>query len=131
MRRGGAAPPCPCGSGAPYEACCRRWHEGPLRLNAPDAPALVRSRYTAYVFGLQDYLLDTWHPRTRPSSLAPQPPGLVWIGLELRRHASTDAEHATVEFVARSKIGGRADRMRVTSRFERVDGRWLYVDDAG
>ena len=91
----------------------------------------MRSRYSAHVFDLRDYLLDTWHPRTRPLSVAPQPPGLVWIGLEVRRHTSTDAEHATVEFVARSKIGGRADRMHATSRFERVSGRWLYVDDAG
>ena len=31
--------------------------------------------------------------------------------------------------VARSKQGGRAERMAVVSGFERVEGRWLYVDD--
>jgi SEC-C motif-containing protein len=39
-----------------------------------------------------------------------------------------DDDHATVEFVARSKLGGRAHRLHETSRFERVDRRWLYVD---
>jgi SEC-C motif domain protein len=125
-----AVAPCPCGLAAPYESCCGRWHEGEERLMAPSAPALMRSRYTAHVFGLEQYLLDTWHPRTRPSALAPPPPGLTWIGLEVRRHAVVDDDYATVEFVARSKTGGRADRMHVTSRFERIDGRWLYVDDA-
>jgi len=33
-----------------------------------------------------------------------------------------------VEFVARSKRGGRAHRLHETSRFVREDGRWLYVD---
>jgi SEC-C motif domain protein len=128
-KRRPAEAPCPCGLPAPYEACCGRSHDGALHLMAPSAEALMRSRYTAHVFGLQAYLLDTWHPRTRPSAIAPSPPGLTWIGLELRRHTRIDADHASVEFVARSKRGGRAERMHVTSRFERVEGRWLYVDD--
>ena len=121
--------PCPCGNAAGYEGCCGRWHEGGLRLMAPTAEALMRSRYSAHALGLHDYLQDTWHPRTRPLSVAPPPPGLWWIGLEVRRHSVIDADHATVEFVARSKVGGRAERMHVTSNFERVDGRWLYVED--
>jgi SEC-C motif domain protein len=124
-----AEPSCPCGSGAAYEACCARWHSGAQRLLAPTAEALMRSRYAAYALELQDYLLDTQHQRTRPSSIAPTPPGLTWIGLEVRKVEVQDVEHATVEFVARSKIAGRAERMHVTSRFERVGGRWLYVDD--
>ena len=39
-----------------------------------------------------------------------------------------DAEHATVEFVARSKQGGRAQRLHEASRFVREQGRWYYVD---
>jgi SEC-C motif domain protein len=130
-KRPPAQAPCPCGLLEPYEACCGRWHDGALHLRAPDAEALMRSRYTAHVFGLQPYLLGTWHPSTRPLSIAPQPPGLTWIGLEVRRHTPIDTDHATVEFVARSKRGGRADRLHATSRFERVEGRWLYLDDAG
>jgi SEC-C motif domain protein len=124
-----AVDPCPCGGAAGYEACCGRFHAGALHLMAPTAEALMRSRYAAYVFGLDAYLLDTWHPSTRPLDIAPPPPGLRWIGLEVRHHVPIDADHAAVGFVARSKLGGRADRMRVTSRFERVGGRWLYVED--
>ena len=118
---------CPCGSGAAYGACCGRWHAGALHLQAPTAEALMRSRYCAYVLGLQDYLLDTWHPATRPASLDSPPQGLRWLGLEVRRSSQQDVDHATVEFVARSKLGGRAHRLHETSRFERIDNRWFYV----
>jgi SEC-C motif-containing protein len=98
-----------------------------MRLLAPTAEALMRSRYTAYVLGLHDYLLDTWHPHTRPSALQGDPPGLRWLGLELRRSEVLDNDHATVEFIALSKLGGRAHRLHEKSRFERIDGRWFYV----
>ena len=39
-----------------------------------------------------------------------------------------DEAHATVSFVARSKLAGRAHRLQETSRFVREDGRWFYVD---
>lgn len=120
--------PCPCGSGAAYAACCSRFHTGESHLLAPDAERLMRSRYSAYVLGLADYLLATWHPSTRPAGLEPDPPGLKWLGLEVRHHERQDDEHATVSFVARSKLGGRAHRLQETSRFVREGGRWFYVD---
>ena len=36
--------------------------------------------------------------------------------------------HANVEFVARSKLAGRAQRLHEASRFVREGGRWFYVD---
>lgn len=123
-----ATTPCPCGTGLAYAACCARWHGGPQQLQAPDAEALMRSRYSAYVLGLTDYLRDTWAAETRPAAVEPDPAGRRWLGLDIRRHARVDADHATVEFVARSKLGGRAHRLHETSRFERRDGRWVYLD---
>jgi len=120
--------PCPCGTGQPYAQCCGRYHAGALHLQAPDAERLMRSRYSAYTMGLADYLLATWHASTRPAALEPDPPGLKWLGLDLRRHAQQDEDHATVNFVARSKLGGRAHRLQETSRFVRELGRWYYVD---
>lgn len=125
--------PCPCGRlgsdrrPLPYARCCGPWHAG---TPAPDAEALMRSRYSAYVLGLHDHLRATWHPRTCPAELGPDEPALRWLGLEVRRHVPQDANHAVVEFVARSKLGGRAHRLHETSRFERdpATGRWLYVD---
>jgi len=116
---------CPCGTNLPYAACCDRWHAG---TPAPDAQALMRSRYSAFVLGLTDYLLATWHSSTRPATIAPNEPGLQWLGLQVRRHTPMDAHHAEVEFVARSKLGGRAHRLHELSRFVREDGRWYYVD---
>ena len=88
----------------------------------------MRSRYSAFALGDTAYLLATWHPDTRPSALEADPPGLKWLGLEVRRHQVLDADHATVAFVARSKLGGRAQRLEENSRFVRENGRWFYVD---
>ena len=123
-----ASAPCPCGHGLAYVDCCGRWHGGALHLLAPTAQALMRSRYSAYVLGLHGYLLDTWHPRTRPAAIEADAAGLRWLGLELRRCADIDADQATVEFIARSKLGGRAHRLHEISRFERIGPRWFYVD---
>ncbi len=118
--------PCPCGSGLDYAACCGRLHAGEA---APDAAALMRSRYSAYVLGLGDYLLATWHPDTRPPALdLAAPPRPQWRGLTLKSQVPVDADRATVEFVARYKLNGRAHRLQECSRFARVDGRWYYVD---
>jgi SEC-C motif-containing protein len=120
--------PCPCGSGLSYDDCCGRWHAGPQHLLAPTAVALMRSRYSAYVLALADYLRDTWHPSTRPAEPLRFGADVKWLGLEVRRHQQPHADHATVEFVARSKQGGRASRQHETSRFVREHGRWLYLD---
>ncbi len=116
---------CPCGRPLAYAACCGRHHKG---NPAADAESLMRSRYTAYARGLEDYLLATWHASTRPARLdlatAPQP---KWLGLEILA-ASEKQDAATVEFVARCRIGGRAQRMHEISRFLREEGRWYYVD---
>lgn len=116
--------PCPCGSHKAYARCCWRWHAGDA---APDAESLMRSRYTAYVLKLKDYLLATWHPQTRPDDLElsriPH-----WLGLKVLRHEMTGDDTAIVEFVARCKSGGKAHDLREVSRFKREDGQWLYVD---
>jgi SEC-C motif-containing protein len=97
-------------------------------MKAPTAEALMRSRYSAFVLDRTDYLLDTWHSTTRPSTIEPNPSGLRWLGLEVRRHDTIDAEHATVEFIARNKLGGRAQRLHELSRFVLEGERWFYAD---
>ena len=126
------AQPCPCRTqrdALPYQSCCGRYHAaGDLHMKAPDAEALMRSRYSAFVLGLDGYLRDTWHASTHPAYIEPDPPGLKWLGLDVRRHTLQAADQATVVFVARSKRHGRAHRLVETSRFVREDGRWFYVD---
>jgi SEC-C motif-containing protein len=125
--------PCPCGRadarGRPlaFARCCGRYLADFAGTPAPDAEALMRSRYAAFVLEDADYLLATWHPSTRPPEVSFEP-GLKWLGLELREHRVTDPSHAEVEFVARSRLAGRATRLHERSRFVRADGRWFYVD---
>ena len=88
----------------------------------------MRSRYSAYVLERPTYLLATWHPSTRPSGLTFEAPKPRWLGLEIHAATQQDARHADVEFVARFKIGGRAQRLRESSRFVLENGRWLYLD---
>jgi SEC-C motif-containing protein len=87
----------------------------------------MRSRYSAFATLDEAYLLDTWHPATRPSRVrlhADQ----RWLGLSIKRCETGQAEdeQGTVEFVARFKLAGRGHRLHETSRFERLAGRWYY-----
>lgn len=89
----------------------------------------MRSRYSAFVLGLEDYLLATWHSSTRPEKLdLGAEPAPRWLGLEVKHHQPQDESHALVEFVARYRVGSRGHRLHETSRFVREDGRWFYVD---
>ncbi|NCA72364.1 MAG: hypothetical protein EOM91_20300 [Sphingobacteriia bacterium] len=120
--------PCPCGGPQPYSLCC-----GPYLDTAtlpPSAEALMRSRYVAYVMDRTDYILSTWHPRTRPPALDPVRAPVRWLGLTIRRvEADTpDDCDGIVEFVARYKIDGRAHRLHETSRFVKEDWRWFYLE---
>ena len=82
----------------------------------------MRSRYAAYALGQTDYVFRTWHPRTRPDDLTPDP-ALTWTGLTIE--ASGDD---WVEFVAAYERAGVSGELRERSRFERRGGRWVYVD---
>lgn len=113
--------PCPCGSGETYDACC-----GPLLANVAQATSpeqLMRSRYTAFATGDADHLFRTWHPRTRPDDVSPDPT-TRWTGLRV-----IAAEGDTVEFVATWEGGqGEGGQVHEVSRFEQRAGRWCYVD---
>ncbi|MBI3229648.1 MAG: hypothetical protein HYZ45_05545 [Burkholderiales bacterium] len=138
-------PACHCGS-ARVDQCC-----GPIlagEILAPSAERLMRSRYSAYLLGNENYLRATWHASTRPAgNIIAADEKLQWLGLEVksdlrlrkRQEAellpnSTDESRtwAVVEFVARYKIAGRAHRLHEISRFvceNETDGpHWYYVD---
>lgn len=127
-----AASVCPCGTPnaqgqmGDLADCCGPYLSG-ARL-PENAAVLMRTRYTAYVLGDMNYVAATWHPRTRPALLSVEAPPLKWLGLTVLSHAQQDDHHATVAFVARYKDNGRAGAMNETSRFECVNGQWLYVD---
>ena len=118
---------CPCLSGEQYTLCCGRFHHG--EAEAPTAEQLMRSRYSAFVLLDADYLLRTWHPRTRPSSLQLDP-GMQWRRLDImstERGGPLDTE-GTVEFKAHFRHDGERGVHHETSSFVRENRRWYYVD---
>ncbi|MGE0768502.1 MAG: YchJ family protein [Hyphomicrobiaceae bacterium] len=118
---------CPCrkkSETTSYADCCEPYHAG-LRP-APTAEALMRSRYAAFALKRVPYLLATWHPTTRPARIDLDD-GDAWVQLRVLA-ATTDNDEATVEFIARSRSGGRVASLHEISRFVRENGAWLYVD---
>ena len=123
---------CPCGridaknQPLAYIACCGEYLEG--NLVAPDAQSLMRSRYSAFVLEMTDYLLSTWHSSQRPASLDFES-GVKWLGLQVQNHTVVDATHSEVTFVARQRDStGRAIRLHERSHFVSENGYWYYVD---
>ena len=90
----------------------------------------MRSRYTAYALKNDTYIIDSWHPSTRPTSIADdnQAP-IKWVELRILNAAQpSNAEtKATVEFVARCKVNGKAEKMHEVSEFINEGGRWYYL----
>lgn len=107
---------CPCGSGSVYEDCCKRLHDGEP---AASPEALMRSRYSAFVLGLGDYLQQSHHPETCPAD--GDLPDQRWIKLEVIK-----AVGQQVTFRAWFEVDGRLGVMQERSRFEQIQGRWLY-----
>lgn len=92
----------------------------------------MRSRYAAFAVNDAAYLLRSWHPSTRPLTLALDP-GTQWRRLDIVRTVRggpLDSE-GTVEFRAHFRNAGSADVLREASRFVRQGGRWFYLDAAG
>lgn len=93
----------------------------------------MRSRYTAFVVRNAPYLVLTWHPDTLPDDVLAED-DVKWIGLNVLAHEQdSQADNATVEFIARFKVGGRAHRIHEVSQFTRMPDaegtlRWYYVD---
>ncbi|WP_162940060.1 YchJ family protein [Gryllotalpicola protaetiae] len=118
---------CPCGSGLSYGECCGPIHVGARR--AATAEQLMRSRYCAFALGDTAYVLSSWHPSTRPTSLDTEP-DVVWRRLDVLRSAGGGPfdTTGTVEFRARWRQGDDRGVLHERSRFERAAGAWLYVD---
>lgn len=118
---------CPCGAELHYLHCCGRYLEG--GEIPPSAEQLMRSRYCGFVLSDEPYLLATWHPDTRPTRVR-MDDQQRWLGLSIRatEGGGRDDSTATVEFVARFKMDGKGHRLHEISRFEKIEGRWYYLD---
>ncbi|MGA6098995.1 YchJ family protein [Stutzerimonas marianensis] len=122
---------CPCGSGDLLGECCGRYHAG---VPAPSAERLMRSRYSAYVLGLMDYLKATTLPAQQSGldlqSMRDWSAASTWLGLEVEdsQVLGGQPEHARVSFTARwhDHAGEHAQHER--SAFVQRDGRWYFID---
>ncbi|MCI9887960.1 preprotein translocase [Micrococcales bacterium 31B] len=89
----------------------------------------MRSRFEAYRRGDLDWIIATWHPRTLPSdvNLDNNP---RWRALQIVDTVAGGEhdEFGIVEFRATYLCDAGHGVMHERSRFERVDGRWVYVD---
>ncbi len=122
---------CPCGRGRPLARCCHPYIQQTRPV--PDAESLMRSRYTAYVLADITWLLQTWHPSTRPPRLdlsASLADGSTWLELQVLATTAGRAtdEQGSVEFIARYQQAGRLKSLHETSRFIREADKWYYVN---
>ncbi|MFD2633130.1 MULTISPECIES: YchJ family protein [Idiomarina] len=114
---------CPCGSGDEYSGCCEPLHIETMRADTPEQ--LMRSRYSAFVKQLTNYLLKTWHPSTCPMSLdlSDSPD---WLKLQVMSSEQT-GDKGKVHFRAFYKEGADVGFMEEHSDFVREQGRWFYL----
>lgn len=123
--------PCPCCSGKTYEQCCKPFHTG---LAAENAVQLMRSRFSAYVLNLPDYIIATTHPGSPhysnnkfswKRSISQFSKNSSFHQLEVLDHKERDTV-ATVTFTAHLTQNGEDGTFTENSFFEKLNGRWYY-----
>ncbi|MFV0350213.1 MAG: YchJ family protein [Halodesulfovibrio sp.] len=123
---------CPCGSGLTLETCC-----GPIIHDgkpAATAEALMRSRYTAHVLGVYEYLNTSMHPSVRGQDTVDDieqwSSKIEWKGLEiLSTSAGAEGDSVgEVEFVARYDLAGVPQQLNELAEFRKEGDYWYYVD---
>lgn len=119
---------CPCGSGNVYAKCCKSYHDG---NPVPSAEALMRARYTAYCLGHENYLVQTWHPGSRPKRINLGDDNVIqWTRLDIIRAEQGGANDklGIIEFKAFYDIEGKTGYLHETGNFVKEDNQWYYFD---
>ena len=121
------APMCPCQSGEHYQQCCGPLHEGGT---AESVEQLMRSRFAAFVLGLEEYLRRSWHSETCPDNLTSDP-GLAWAGLEIIASDQKDgvghvAFKASFYQLGDQNESGGWHELQERSQFVMENNRWVY-----
>ncbi len=128
--------PCPCHSGKPYSACCEPYHRGDLPDNAL---ALMRSRFSAYALKLTDYIIQTTSPQKLKESKDLKKwkaeilffcENTIFENLEILEFIPPNEQEkkAFVTFKAHLKQNDIDVSFTEKSRFEKIDGKWFYLD---
>lgn len=95
---------------------------------APSAERLMRSRFAAFALGIREYLLESWHPSTRPATLELEPE-VRWYRLDIvsRTAGGLLDTDGTVQFTAYYRSPDGPGELHENSRFVRENGRWYYL----
>ncbi len=117
---------CPCCSGKSYVECCELFHSG--TKNPSSAEKLMRSRYTAYVKGLVDYIFDTTHSSEQKyyskKEIEKWSKANDWLKLEIVFSSEFIVEFKAY-FRAKNQLNIQIHHERST--FEIENNRWKFV----
>ena len=121
---------CPCGSGQLLKACCAVLHAGKV---AASAEQLMRSRYSAYVLGNIDYMVQTTLPAQQQwldiAAITAWSQQNQWQGLTVHRALEkANSRHAQVEFSAAFTDSTGAQTHRELSGFVYAASQWYFLD---
>ncbi|QYJ99907.1 YchJ family protein [Shewanella psychrotolerans] len=126
--------PCPCGrqittksiiERLSYENCCQPYHRG-ARPQTPEL--LMRSRYSAFVLKIHDYLIETHDSRYLnglTTAILDQDNHTNWLGLTIN-NCDIEGNTSSVEFHAWYNEGG-IEAIHEISQFVKQGDRWLYT----
>ena len=123
---------CPCGSDKSYEECCRPVIKG--TIDAVTAESLMRARYSAFVKTEIDFLYNTVSPSQQTdfnhSETTEWSKNSDWKGLEIIEtvDGGPDDDKGTVEFIARFEQNSQEVRHHELASFEKIDGKWTFMD---
>ena len=116
---------CPCGSNKTYLLCCEPLHTGAQKALNPEE--LMRSRYSAFVMGEAEYLLNTslarHHAPDELDQLKAAMDQVEWLGLEVLK-----AYDDSVEFKAYFRDENGVSILHEKSKFVFEEEAWFYED---
>jgi SEC-C motif domain protein len=120
---------CVCGSGKQYKNCCQAVHQSHQTATKPEQ--LMRARYSAYVLGLVDFIIDTHHPSSNAAesrSDIEHSCQLNWIKLAVMESELMSQTEGFVHFKAFYNQAGKSYCLEERSRFTKEGDRWFYID---
>jgi SEC-C motif-containing protein len=100
---------------------------------ATTAEQLMRSRYSAFVLGNGNYLMDSHHTSTRPvkekKAIEAWAKSVSWIKLEVldSEKGEINDQNGTVSFNAYFFENGKVDVIHEKSEFVKENGLWMYL----
>jgi SEC-C motif-containing protein len=123
---------CPCTSKLSFDKCCEPYLTGRKLPETPEK--LMRSRFSAYATRQVDYLMATTCAEERTKidreELVSYCRSVSCISLKIAKTEAGGSQDdaGTVLFYASLQVNGKRMLHRELSRFQREEGRWVYVD---